>query len=148
MELVGVIGDLLFTNGDFPGADKIAERLKKEIQETKPYLFNEDAGPQLLALKQQNQKLVALNAELMTKLADEKLKVRGRDERNDIKAFDSETNRMKVEIEAIVEGILNEREKAKMAHEVVMRAHDHVYTTIEQANAADIAASSQGDDSK
>ena len=82
----------------------------------------------------------------MTKLADEKLKVRGRDERNHIKAFDSETNRMKVEIEAIVEGVLNEREKAKMQHELTAKAHDHVYSMIEQANQADIDAQNQDTD--
>jgi hypothetical protein len=147
MELTSVIGDLLFRNGDFAGADEIAERLMKEIKATKPYLFDDNATPQLANLQAQAQRLTALNSELMTKLADEKLKVRGRDERNDINAFKADTDRMKVEIEAIVEGILDQREREKMAHEVTLRGHEHVYTMVEQANAADIAASNQGTDS-
>lgn len=142
MELTGVIGDLLFRNGDFAGADEIAERLMKEIKATKPYLFDDNAEPQILALQQQNQRLVKLNGELMTKLADEKLKVRGRDEKRDIESFRADTERMKVEIEAIVEGILDQRERDKMAQEVALRGHEHVYTMIEQANAADIASAS------
>lgn len=140
MELTGVIGDLIFRNGDFANADEFAERLQKEIKATKPYLFDENAEPQVTALQQQNQRLTALNAELMTKLADEKLKVRGRDERNDIKSFDADTARMKVIIEAIVENVVNEREKAKMAHDLTAKAHDHVYSMIEQANQGEIDA--------
>lgn len=143
MELVGVIGDLLFRNGDFPDADKIAERLKKEIEATKPYLFDENANPQLANLQGQNQRLVALNAELTTKLADEKLKVRGRDEKRDIEAYGAETDRMKVLIEAIVERVVDEREKARMAHELAMQGNQHIFDTIQQANQGAIDAENQ-----
>lgn len=143
MELTAVIGDLAFKNGDFAGAQEIAERLQREIKATKPYLFDENADPQMTAMQQQMQKLTVLNADLMTKLADEKLKVRGRDERNDIKAFDAETNRMKVEIEAIVERVLHEREQSKMQHELTMQANQHVFDTIQQANQANIDAEAE-----
>lgn len=146
MELTGVIGDLLFRNGDFAGADQIAERLQKEIKATKPHLFDDNAEPQLQALQQQMQRLTALNGELMTKLADEKLKVRGRDERNDIKAFDAETNRMKTEIEALKELLLTPQQRAMMEHDLTQKAHDHVYSMIEMANQGDIDASNQGAD--
>jgi Phage P22-like portal protein len=139
-ELVAVMGDLLIKYGDFPGAEDMAERLKKEIKATKPYLFDENVDPQVTALQQQNQRLTALNSELMTKLADEKLKVRGRDERNDIKAYAEETARMKVQIEAIMEKVLSPSEIAKMQHDITLRAHDHVYTMIQQANQGDIDA--------
>jgi hypothetical protein len=143
MALVAVIGDLLMKNGDFPEAEEMAERLKKEIKATKPYLFDDNQEPQVLAMQQQNQRLTALNSELMTKLADEKLKVRGRDERNDIKSFDAETARMKVIIEAIVERVVDEREKMKMGHELTVQANQHIFDTIQQANQGDIDAENQ-----
>jgi hypothetical protein len=141
--LTAVIGDLLFKFGDFPGAEEIMERLKKEIKATKPYLFDENADPGIAKLNQQLQALGKLNGELMTKLADMQLKIRGRDERNDIKAFDADTNRMKAQIEAIMEHVLTPAQRAKMAHDIELKAHDHVYSMIEQANAADIKSSSE-----
>jgi Phage P22-like portal protein len=138
MELSAVIGDLLFRNGDFAGADEIAERLQKEIKATKPYLFDENAEPQVTALQQQNQSLVQLNKDLMDKLAQEKLKVRGRDERNDIKAYAEETARMKVQIEALMMHVLTPKEQAQMQHELGMQSREHIFDTIKQANEANI----------
>lgn len=143
MELTAVIGDIAFKNGDFAGAQEISDRLQKEIKAQKPYLFDDKSDPQMAAMQQQVQKLTALNGELMTKLADEKLKVRGRDERNDIKAFEADTNRMKAQIEAIMERVLSPAEIAKMQHEIALKAHDHVYTMIQQANQGNIDAENQ-----
>ena len=149
MALVGVIGDLLFKNGDFAGAQEIADRLKKEIKATKAYLFDDNAEPQLIALQTQVQRLTALNADLVTKLADEKLKVRGRDEKRDVEAYNAETRRMGEEIKALKELLLSDQQKAQMEHDLEMRAHEHVYSTIETANAAVIndATADQADQS-
>ena len=47
-----LLGDKLFEAADFEGANEIADRLKKEIQATKPYLFAQEQGipqtPQLV----------------------------------------------------------------------------------------------------
>jgi hypothetical protein len=147
MELTAVIGDLAFKNGDFAGAQEISERMQKEIKATKPYLFDDNAEPQLKAMQQQIQKLTVLNGDLVTKLADEKLKVRGRDEKRDIDAFKADTERMKVQIEALLEKVLSPAEQAKMQHEIMMRNHDHVYTMIEQTNQAELASEKEGTDS-
>ncbi|HLH92080.1 MAG TPA: portal protein [Xanthobacteraceae bacterium] len=93
-QLAGIIGDLLFKFGDFPGADEIMERLKREIQATKPYLFSKDADPGMVALQQQVQKLGALNGELMHKLAEMQLTLRGKDEKRGVEAYNAETNRI------------------------------------------------------
>jgi hypothetical protein len=55
-EITGVLEDL-------------AERLQKEIKAVKPYLFDTDKDPPMLAAQQQMQKLTALNAELMQEAA-------------------------------------------------------------------------------
>lgn len=145
-ELAATIGDLLFKYGDFPGAEDIMERLQKEIKATKPYLFDKNLDPQIAAVQQQNQRLVALNSELMTKLADEKLKVRGRDERRDIEAFNADTKRLHIEVMALKELLLTPQQKAQMEHELTSQFHDHVYSTIEQANKANVEAEGEDGD--
>lgn len=92
-ELAGIIGDLLFKNGDFPGADEIMERMKKEIAATKPYLFNDD-DPALMGLQQKLQQLTALNGELVQKVAEMQLKLKGREEKRDIDLYNAETQRV------------------------------------------------------
>lgn len=137
-EIAASCADLLFRYGDFPGADKLAERLEKEIRATKPYLFDANMEPQMVQLQQQNQRLVAINSELMTKLADANLKIRGRDERHNIQAFDSDTKRMEAEIKALKELLLTPQQKAQMEHQLESLAHQHIYDTISQINAADL----------
>jgi len=144
-EMAGVIGDLLFKYGDFPGAEDIMERLQKELKATKPYLFDDKLDPQMQALQQQNKNLVQLNAELMTKLADEKIKVRGRDEKRDIESFNADTKRLEAEIKAMKELLLTPQQKAQMEHDLTSAFHQHVYTTIEQANQANVSGESEQD---
>jgi len=138
-EMAAVASDLLFQFSDAPGADKIAERLKKEIKAMKPYLFDDKAEPQLMALQQQAQRLTALNAELMNKLADANLKIRSRDEKRDIEAHKADTERDKMILDFITKVVLTPQQKAQMEHELEAAAHDHVYSTIQQYNEADLA---------
>ena len=135
-ELVGVCGDLLFKVGDFPYADEIMERLQKEIKATKPYLFEKDPGS--IAAQQQMQKLTALNVELTQKLAEMQLRLRGREERRDIEAFNAETDRMKATIDFLTKVILTPQQQAQMQHELEAKAHDHVYEMIQQANEPEV----------
>lgn len=94
-ELASTCSDLLFKYGDFPGADEIMQRLQSEIKQTKPYLFDKNAPtPQLLALQQQTQRLTALNAELMQKLAEMQLRLKGKEEYRGIEAYKAESDRI------------------------------------------------------
>lgn len=75
-ELMQVAGDLLFKYMDFPGAQALAERLKKTIP---PQLLDDEAkDPQVVALTDENAKLKqalqAMQAELESKQADLELK--------------------------------------------------------------------------
>lgn len=134
MALAGVIGDLLFKYGDFPGADKIMERLQKEIKATKPYLFDENADPQITALQQQMTRLQALNTELMQKLAGRELQLRGKTELRDIEAFKAETDRMKATLDILTKTMLTPAQQIQMQHELVLRSHDAAMDMIVQAN--------------
>jgi portal protein len=144
-ELGAIVGDILFKNGDFAGAQQLAERMQKFIKHTSPWLFDDGDNPQLAALQQQFEEVQKLNSELLFKLAEEKLKVRGRDERNDIKAFEADTHRMgevtnrdKMWIEAVVENVIA---RQRGEHELAKQANQHVYNVIEQANQADLTPS-------
>src|SRR5579864_1603229 len=134
-ELAAIGMDLLLKAGDFPGADELSERYLKEIKAQKPYLFDQNLDPAMTALQQQNQRLVALNAEMMTKLADMNLKLRGRDERRDIEAHKADTDRMKVQLEFLLKTMLTPVQKAQMEHELEQGLHQHVFDMIQQANA-------------
>ncbi len=145
-ELVAVIGDLLFKYGDFPGADKIMERLQKEIKATKPYLFDENVEPQMVALQEQAKRLVALNTELVQKLAEKGLALRGRDEKRDIEAHHAETDRLKITLDFLTKTMLSEKDKAQLEHELMMGAHDASMQMIIDQNQAELqpAAASNG----
>lgn len=144
-ELGAIVGDILFKNGDFAGAEQLADRMQKFIKHTSPWLFDDGDNPTLTALQAQFEEVQKLNSELMFKLAEEKLKVRGRDERNDIKAFEADTRRMDAQtdrdrmfIEAVVEQVIS-RQNAQ--HELHKQANEHVFTLIEQANEAELTPS-------
>jgi hypothetical protein len=138
--LTDVIGDLAVKNADFDGALEMAERLKANIKHDKPWLFDDTSNPELQALQAQLMAAQKINAELITKLADMQIKLRGRDERHDIDAFRAETERDKVLIEAAVEHVLNAR---KAEHELQTQANQHIFNTIEQNNAAIIDSQNQ-----
>jgi hypothetical protein len=139
-EIAGSCADLLFRYGDFPGSDKIAERLQKEIKATKPYLFDAAAEPQMMQLQQQNAKLMSINSELLVKLADKDLKIRGRDERHNIEAFDSDTKRMEAQIRMLINLTLTQQQKVQMEHELEVQGRQHIYDSIQQINDADLNA--------
>jgi hypothetical protein len=133
-DIAACCADLLFKYGDFPGAEDLMERLQKEIKATKPYLFDDKVEPQVVALQQQNQRLVALNSELMTKLADTGLKLRARDERRDIEAFKADSGRLDIVLKFIKDTVLTPAQRADLEHQLTLGAHQHVYDMIQQAN--------------
>lgn len=138
MQLAGTIGDLLFKFGDFPGADEIMERLKKEIQATKPYLFDDKVEPQMVALQEQMKRLTGLNAELMHKLSMKDIALKGRDEKRDIEAFNAETKRLAMTVDALAKLMLTPQQREQMEHEISLRSHDATMTMITDINAAEL----------
>lgn len=139
MELAATIGDLLFKFGDFPGSEEIRERLRKEIEATKPYLFDDEKSPGIVAAQQQVQQLMKLNGELMSKIAEMQLKLRGREEKRDIDASNAETKRLEVLVEAMAKIVLTPADRARMEHELTSRTHDANLDMIAEANKAAIA---------
>jgi hypothetical protein len=143
-ELVAVIGDLLFKNGDFPGALEIQERLKKEIQATKPYLFADGADPQSQAAQQQIQKLVGMNSELLQKLAEMKLSLKGKQELRDVEAYNADTKRLEAQIKFLTTAMLTPAQRAEMEHDIEMQTRDHLSQLIIQANEPSVSNGANG----
>ncbi len=94
-ELMQTIGDLAFKNMDWPGADEIAERLKKLLP---PQLQEDEEGQ-----PQQDPQLQAMVQQLQAQLEEAVAAAEGKQAEMEIKAaelqikqFDAETKRMQV----------------------------------------------------
>lgn len=90
-ELMNVLGDLLFENSDFPGAQKIAERMKRLIR---PEIL-EDQPPQAPDPLEEKIKLLAV----LSKQAE----VEGQEAKND--KTQAETGKLLAQTEETVQGI-------------------------------------------
>ena len=82
--LIPIIGDLMFQNADFPGADQIAQRLRRMAP---PAALGDGPSPQEEQLSAQMQQLQAMIHDLNAKIADKSAEV-------NIRAFEAETKRL------------------------------------------------------
>lgn len=130
-QLVGVIGDLLFSSADFPMADEIAMRLKRMVP---PQALGQGPSQQEQMLQMQVQQLSQLLNESTQELAKKDLQLKGRVELRDIDAYNAETTRLKTLLDAVDEG-----EKAAMVKELVGDILSHSLQPVVQANADDLA---------
>lgn len=109
--LIDKIGDLLFKVADFPLADEIAERLKPGLP---------PAAQQAIAeLQKQLQNKNRLLSEAMQALTEERLKVKGRDAEDNVKAFDADTRRLGVIKDMLP---LDPADMQRLIHETVRQA--------------------------
>lgn len=83
-QLIPVVGDLLFQNADFPGADEIAKRLRRMAP---PQALGEEPNPQLMEANDKMDKLMGMVERLNGELKDKSAEV-------NIKAFDAATRRL------------------------------------------------------
>ena len=121
-ELMSVMGDLLFKNMDFAGAEAMAERMKKFVEPQ--YLDNdeEDIDPEKMQMNQvieQGQKLIN---ELQSQIEDLSDELRDKNRELDIKLL-SERNKTQADQEKLdLEGLklAAEREKNAQDHEIKM----------------------------
>jgi hypothetical protein len=115
-ELMGVIGDLLVKNMDWPGADEISQRLKltlpPQILEAEKASKGQDVSPEVQQLQAQFEQQMAEKDQLMEQAAQELEELRKEVEKNreanelkrdelhikaadtEIKAYQAETQRM------------------------------------------------------
>jgi hypothetical protein len=91
-QLTNLIGDLMFRNADFPGADEIADRLKRMVP---PQATGEGPDAALQAAQAQNQSLQSLLTDMTDKLAKQELQIKDHAERRRIEQQDADTRRLK-----------------------------------------------------
>lgn len=92
-ELMKVAGDLMFRAADFPMADQLAERLKRMVPAN---ILGNGPSPEVIALQQQNQNLMAHIQTLMTEYTEERTKRVSTEQQKDIDSYKAESDRMKI----------------------------------------------------
>jgi len=98
-DLVHIIGDLAFKCADFPGADEIAERLKRMVPQQ---ALQDGPSPDLIKANQQIQQMQGLLQQLAQKLADKTAAHLNDQEGNAIKAYTAQTQRIAALKEALI----------------------------------------------
>lgn len=91
-ELMSVAGDLVAKAQDWPGADKLAERLKKTIP---PHLLGEDEEGGLGITAEQLAEMQAAMQELQMQLMEYERQLKDKSEELEIKRYDAETQRIR-----------------------------------------------------
>lgn len=128
--LIDEIGDLMFRSADFPLADKIAERLRRKIQATAPYLLEDGAPPpQLAQMQQALQAAQGQVGELIQKLAEKNLELKNRDDETEVKRYVAESGRLTAETNSIVDLKKSQIEMTELLGTIrqtlaEMKAHD------------------------
>jgi hypothetical protein len=97
-ELMNVFGDLGFLAADFPMADEIAERIRRNIENTAPWLVKDgQVGPVVQKLQADLTNSQQQVAELLEKLTEARIKTKSRAELRDIEVEDAMTRRLAAE---------------------------------------------------
>ena len=91
-DLTALIGDILFKNADFPGADEVAERMLRMVN---PVALGKAPPPEVQQLQEELQKAATANKVLMDTLAKAELRLVGKSEMRDIDVYKAETGRLK-----------------------------------------------------
>jgi signal transduction histidine kinase len=100
-ELTAVIGDIVFRNLDTPGADEVADRLKRALEHTQPWILGKGEPPSVAELRQQVKTLSAMSEELMGKLAAEQARRNADMQSKEIDVHRAETDRFRAVIDAL-----------------------------------------------
>lgn len=98
-ELTNIVGDLLFKNADFPGAEEIAERLERMVP---PMAKGEGISPEVEAMQGQLQNLQGVIGKLTEQLAEARIKSKGSEEKNEIDKYKALTDRLDVMMKTIM----------------------------------------------
>lgn len=113
--LTPVIGDLLFKNADFPGADEIAERLERMVPPQAKGEPAPNAGQIAMdqKLQQHMQRLTFDNEKL-------RLELKGKDQQKEIDVYEALTKRMQILFE---HHQITPKDWALMNHDLVKEEH-------------------------
>jgi hypothetical protein len=138
--LMQVAGDLMFKAADFPGADKVAQRIRATIPPN-ILMGKPGPGPQDAKMQEEIQKM----GEMVGKLSQENTKLRAdnsiQEQQKDIDRYKAITDRLKV----LLPLIQSPAEQARLTHEVMMAeaANNHEMLMAAHGNIAQSLQSQQ-----
>ena len=110
-DLMGIAGDLVAKAQDWPGADKLAERLKKTIP---PHLLGEDEEGGLGITAEQLQQMEVAIQEGMAEMAELKKELADKSEEHRIAMYNAETQRIRALSDNMVDDTKLNQEGIKM----------------------------------
>lgn len=121
-QMMALAGDLLFKSADFPGAEDIAERLKRMVP---AQALGEGIPPEVQSLQQQVQHFQQIIQKLMEELGSTRSDLKNKDNEAEVRIYDAITTRMKVlmpqilnphDIALEVSQLLQEEQKNNLLH--------------------------------
>lgn len=130
-ELVTVIGDLLFKNADFPGADQIAERLERMVP---PMAKGEGPNPEVQAMQEQLQNMQSVIGKMTEQLVEAKLKNKDTSAKNETDQYRALTDR----IDVMMKTIMTPKDVAALWRDLMMQEHASNRAMMEAQHAQDI----------
>lgn len=116
-ELMGVVGDLMFKNADFPGADDIAERLERMVP---PMAKGEGVPPAVQELQGQLQNIQEVLAKTVQELAGERLKAKDKRSQAEVDQYKAITDRLDVIAKHFE---VTPKDKSTMLHDLMKEEH-------------------------
>lgn len=115
-ELTNVVGDLLFKNADFPGAEEIAERLERMVP---PMAKGEGVPPEVQALQGQLHNLQNILGTMTEQLAEARLKAKNTSAKNETDQYRALTDRLDV----MMKTIMTPRDIATFQRDLMTQEH-------------------------
>ena len=136
-ELVPLVGDLLFKAADFPMAEEVAERLERMVP---PQAKGEGMTPAVQQMQMQLKQMQGSIAALIGQLAEEKSKVKAKDQQKEIDVYEAITKRIEVLLKNV---IVTPKDNATMLHDLMVEEHASSLRQAEAASAPDLQAEAQ-----
>jgi hypothetical protein len=143
-ELLPLIGDIVFSNLDAPGAEEIAERFKNMIPPQA--LGQHGPNPQMVAQQQQMQKLQHMLQELAQRNYMLEIANKGKDEKREIDVYGAQTDRLKVMLDHMSKTKLSEKDMAQLWHEWSLQDRGAQIDNISAVNSHAINMDAQAQD--
>lgn len=142
--LTSIVGDLMFRNADFPGADEIADRLFHMVP---AQALGTAPPPEVQQLQMQLQNMQKTTTALMEELASSKLAMKNKSNKDEVDEFRAITDRLK----ALLPTMINPRDIAQNiidlqkleqqnAHQLTMQGNQHSADSTNQQTALDAQA--------
>lgn len=121
-----LLGDLWADNSDFPGAPKIAERMRNMLPPQATGKAPSIPPEQVDQMQQQIQKANEINGKLLQKISEDAIKLKSYAEKNDIDAYKAETGRMVATADILHDHILTPKDQAILMHDLAKQEHKGV----------------------